>query len=649
MKISSKITIGFVIITLAISVLAYVTLTDLNKLVQPISHDLPQNIDALKKQSQLDGKAQFIRYYDEVLTQSARNYAFTGNKEWEERYRNVEPQLDMIIKEAIREGDEIETEFFSRVDSANLALVALEYQAIDLVNEGNTNKAIQILESEKYWNQKKIYEQALRDYVTKRGVAYNEALVASTDTLNTVSEVTRSLIQDTTDKITFFLPVIVASSIGISYLLFRSIMKPTKNLTDVSQEIAKGNWDQKAKVFGNDEFGILAKTFNSMLDSLKKSERVRHDALKKFKDMYENSPLLNRTINLDGKITDCNKSYAKAFGYRKEEIVGKSIFDFVAKEDINDNKDAFEQWKKTGKVKSREIVFKRKDGSLFPGILSATNLYDDLGNLLGSNTIIQNLSLIRNAQKEIQELRTKRLSVIGELTSRIAHDMRNPLSTIKNSVELIKMEQKNMSKKTLDKWTRLERGIYRINHQVDDVLDYVRKPIIKKQDTRFSLILQDALERCDIPDNIKINLPKNNGIVFCDHERLEVVLVNLIINASQALNLQKGIINISFLENYENRYSLIKISDNGSGIPSELIKKIFDPLFTTRQIGTGLGLPSCKNIIEYHGGTIDVDSTKGKGTTFTIKLPTKTEWEQISKIGDKEKLTDFITSLGANL
>ena len=169
------------------------------------------------------------------------------------------------------------------------------------------------------------------------------------------------------------------------------------------------------------------------------------------------------------------------------------------------------------------------------------------------------------------------------------------------------------------------------------------------EEKKFSIILQDALERCDIPDNIELELPKKDGIVYCDSERIEVVIVNLIMNAVQAFSIDKGSIKISFSENSKNKYSLIKISDTGAGIPPELMEKVFDPLFTTRQIGTGLGLPSCKNIVEYHRGTIEVESELKKGTTFTIKLPTKGEQEKISKIGDKEKLTDFITSLNSSL
>jgi signal transduction histidine kinase len=247
--------------------------------------------------------------------------------------------------------------------------------------------------------------------------------------------------------------------------------------------------------------------------------------------------------------------------------------------------------------------------------------------------------------KTEQLLKKEKLTAIGELSSRIAHDMRNPLSIIKNSAEMIQMSQKNMDKKTKEQWKRLDRGIYRIKHQVDDVLDYIKDNPVKKKPSKISVILRDTLERIEIPDTIKINLPKNDQILPCDSERLGIVFVNLIMNAIQAIGKNHGEIYINIADE-PGDIVLISIKDSGPGIPKKLISKIFDPLFTTRQIGTGLGLPSCKNIIEKHGGSIDILSPKGKGATFLIRLSKKTEWEQISKIGEKEKLTDYITTLG---
>jgi len=246
-------------------------------------------------------------------------------------------------------------------------------------------------------------------------------------------------------------------------------------------------------------------------------------------------------------------------------------------------------------------------------------------------------------RKTDELLKKEKLSVIGELSARIAHDLRNPLSIIKNSAELIKMSQKNMDSKTKSHWERLERGIYRISHQVDDVLDYVRPSPLKKKPTKISVILHSAYERIIIPDKIKINLPKTDATFPCDRDKLETVFVNLIMNSIQAIGDKIGVISINLIEE-SNDVLLITVKDSGPGIPHSLIPKIFEPLFTTRQIGTGLGLPSCKNIIEKHGGSIDVSSARGKGATFLIRLPTKTEWENLSKLADKEKLTDYITS-----
>ena len=156
-------------------------------------------------------------------------------------------------------------------------------------------------------------------------------------------------------------------------------------------------------------------------------------------------------------------------------------------------------------------------------------------------------------------------------------------------------------------------------------------------------ILHNAFERLTIPDTIKSNLPKTDSTIPCDGDKLETVFVNLIMNSIQAMGGKTGTITINLIEESDD-VVLITVKDTGPGISHEIISKIFDPLFTTRQMGTGLGLSSCKNIIERHGGSIDVSSAGGRGTTFLIRLPTKTEWQNISKIGYKEKLTDFIAS-----
>src|SRR2546430_7677068 len=122
-----------------------------------------------------------------------------------------------------------------------------------------------------------------------------------------------------------------------------------------------------------------------------------------YKRLYENSPILERTINTRGIIIACNNVYAKHFGYSKKEIIGKTIFNHTAKESYDEMQRTFNIWKKTGIVHNREIWFKRKNKNLFLGLLSATNIYDSKRRLIGSNTAIRDITEIYSARKKIQE------------------------------------------------------------------------------------------------------------------------------------------------------------------------------------------------------------------------------------------------------
>ena len=228
------------------------------------------------------------------------------------------------------------------------------------------------------------------------------------------------------------------------------------------------------------------------------------------------------------------------------------------------------------------------------------------------------MSEIYKARRIVEEEKTKRFSAIGELSARIAHDLRNPLGVIKNTVGLMKITNLNLDARTMTNLARMERAILRMTHQIDEVLDYVTPKPLNYSSTLMSKIFVSTLDRMILPDTVKINLPRNDANLTCDSEKLEVVFVNLIANAIQAMN-NKGEVNIRLLDK-ENEV-LIEVEDTVPGIPENILSKVFDPLFTTRQIGTGLGLPSCKSIIEKHHGTIEVTNSKKNGALFIIRLP----------------------------
>ncbi len=440
--------------------------------------------------------------------------------------------------------------------------------------------------------------------------------------INKIADLITADIPTLADESTKLIIVVVLISLLFATIfglfMTRSIAKPLLKLRTAANKMAGGKLDADISINSNDEIGELSKAYGEMSNSLKGAITLLSHAEQRYRNLYESSPELYRTISTEGVILDCNESYADSLGYTKEEIIGCSIFDHAAENSKNDLRDSFETWKKEGHVTSREIWFKKKDGNTFPTLLSANNLYDENGKLVGSNTVIRDMTEVFNVRKELEEQKIKRLSAIGELSARIAHDLRNPLGVIKNTIEIMKIKNPAMDEKSKNDLSRLNRAVTRMTHQIDEVLDYVTPKPLNLSSNSLISIIHLALERMIKPDTVKINLPKNDLIIPCDAEKLEIVFANLITNAIQAMD-NKGEISIRIIDN-QNQV-LIEVEDSGPGISSEIISKIFDPLFTTKQTGTGLGLVSCKSVIEHHGGTIDVKSELVKGTIFIIKLP----------------------------
>ena len=204
---------------------------------------------------------------------------------------------------------------------------------------------------------------------------------------------------------------------------------------------------------------------------------------------------------------------------------------------------------------------------------------------------------------------------IGELTSRITHDMRNPLTVIINYSMMIRKNSKNkLDKKSLDQLALIEDEARKMYHQIEDVLNYVKLPPLKTHSYSLHDILKKVIERIPASD-VEINLPKSNPQIVCDIDKLEIVFINLIMNAVEAM---KGDGTISISAHEEKGRVIVEFEDSGPGISKENLPRLFEPLFTTKANGTGLGLASCKNIIERHNGTISVQNSP---TRFTINLP----------------------------
>jgi len=218
-------------------------------------------------------------------------------------------------------------------------------------------------------------------------------------------------------------------------------------------------------------------------------------------------------------------------------------------------------------------------------------------------------------EKSSELMKSEKLAIIGELASRMAHDLRNPLSTIKNTIEIMESKPKLKIEEKLQYYGRLRRAMNRMSHQVDDVLDFVRASELKLQPYSVFDIIDNTKESISIPSDVTIHVDQENVRINCDYRKIEAVFTNLLLNGIQAVE-NKGEVKIRIIDNADD--VLIAFEDSGPGIESENMSKIFDPLFTTKQLGTGLGLSICKSIIEQHGGSISV---KNNPTTFLIRLP----------------------------
>lgn len=245
-------------------------------------------------------------------------------------------------------------------------------------------------------------------------------------------------------------------------------------------------------------------------------------------------------------------------------------------------------------------------------------LKSDFEDVVGreKNLEIQRKKLLHEVKDKNREMiKTEKMASVGQLSSRLVHDLRNPLTVVKSTVELLKMGYKNPDKKTLEKFDRIEAAMKKILYQIEDVLDFVRESKLQLKRISVGDIIKSTIAGMDLPKDVKVKLNDQKVVVNCDARKIEAVITNIVTNASQAME-GKGEIKIKVMEDDDG--ALIKIEDSGKGITKTTMQKMFEPLYTTKDIGTGLGLSICKSIIEQHRGTIDVTSPP---TVFSIKLP----------------------------
>ena len=341
-------------------------------------------------------------------------------------------------------------------------------------------------------------------------------------------------------------------------------------------------------------------------------------------------------VNQNGRIVFANKAFSDMHGYLHNEVIGRSFTDFVAPESLEKVRKLYEQ-----RVKAREpgdhYVYNRlhRNGSSLPTENKVVmSLYGGRKAAIG---ICRDITERVEIEKRVRE--AENLAHIGEITTTLAHEIRNPLSSARMSIQML---LKNPAFKGNEK-RRLEilaQEVTRLNRIVTEMLDFA-KPI--KFDFR-SASMESLV--CSSLDAIEMRI-KEKGIVtrkvfskrlplvMMDSEKMEQAVINLLLNAVEAVD-HKGRIDISVKQHGREKRSVrMEIADNGPGIDSEDLPYIFDPFYSKKTKGAGLGLANAKKIIEAHGGSIRILPVPAGGVLVDLTIPVATttpEAEAIKKV-----------------
>lgn len=253
-------------------------------------------------------------------------------------------------------------------------------------------------------------------------------------------------------------------------------------------------------------------------------------------------------------------------------------------------------------------------------LLTRLSVADVEGNVTGEVLLMQDISELRQLETKLQ--RNERMAALGKMAAGVAHELRNPLSSIKGLAILLKGKTAG-DPEGVQTAEVLVQEVERLNRSISELLDYARPEQLNTQSASLDSILQEAVDLVGVDASslgiaICTDFNDEGENVVMDTDKIKQVFLNLLLNGMQAM-VDGG--TLSLKTEVKNKQLHCTIEDNGVGIKDEHKNRVFDPYFTTKSEGTGLGLSLSAKIIEEHGGTISLESEAGKGTAVTVQLP----------------------------
>ncbi len=351
-------------------------------------------------------------------------------------------------------------------------------------------------------------------------------------------------------------------------------------------------------------------------EALGRNLRVNEELREHLTSIVESLSTGLLVMDTDGTITRCNQAAEQLLGLTRDEIMGRSL---------------------AGCLKEAQL-----DGDVYPlttrhgaaVAISQRALQTGEGRHAGSVILIQDVTAVRELEDRLQ--RRNRLAAMGEMVGRIAHEIRNPLGSIELFASMLRRDLHGVP--ALQGYAEhISSSVHMMNRLLTNLLLYTKPDCSHEKWHETEALMLDALTLAahavaNTRIDIRLDVSPIAARIWCDAGQMKQVLLNLILNSIHAMP-GSGTLTLSATltdEQVSGRPEFhLSISDTGSGIPAAQRSRIFDPFFTTRDEGTGLGLAIVHAIIEAHRGRIDVESTEGNGTTFSITLPHQREADRV--------------------
>ncbi|MDR6553177.1 PAS domain S-box protein [Paenibacillus qinlingensis] len=325
-------------------------------------------------------------------------------------------------------------------------------------------------------------------------------------------------------------------------------------------------------------------------------------------------------FNNEGFVLRVNEAFEHTFGWSKEEVIGTELhlLPFIPAACAEEFKHSRERVKKGLSVIGVETMRLHKNGDLLNVVLTASPILDGKGSQIGWSVTFRDITEWKIAQDHLQN--SEKLSVAGQLAAGIAHEIRNPITSIKGFIHLMQSGF-GEKKKYFDIMTS---EIERIEMILSELLILAKPQLIKYERKDIRVLLSQVMTLIDsqaILNNVEFIAEFKPGVthLYCDENQLKQVFINFIKNAIESMP-NGGKITIEIHSDHDQEMK-IRLIDQGCGIPNDVLSKLGQPFYTTKEKGTGLGFMVSKKIIENHSGHIKVESEVDKGTTIEITLP----------------------------